>query len=59
MDAQRIGPLFAALAKSPFRRRFQLGQRERLYVRQKGLPIVLDHARGFIEKKTCSHNASE
>jgi hypothetical protein len=43
--------IFAALARSAFRRRFSLGERERDYLRAKGLPLVLDHARDFIAKR--------
>jgi hypothetical protein len=43
--------IFAALSKSPFRRRFRLGERERAYLNSKGLPVVLDHARDFIARR--------
>lgn len=43
--------LFAALARSDFRRRCRLGKRERDYLRRKGLETVLEHARTFIETR--------
>jgi predicted Fe-S protein YdhL (DUF1289 family) len=43
--------LFRALARSAFRRRFSLGAAEREYLQQKGLPVILEHARDFIGKR--------
>lgn len=43
--------IFAALARSAFRRRFRLGAAEQGYLRDKGLASILDHARGFIDKR--------
>ena len=43
--------IFAALARSSFRRRFRLGTAERDYLRAKGLPTVVEHARDFIAKR--------
>jgi hypothetical protein len=43
--------VFAALAKSAFRRRFHLGPRELEYLRARGLPEVLDHAGTFIASR--------
>ena len=40
--------LFAALSRSPFRRRFRLRGKEALYLQQRGIETVLDHARQFI-----------
>jgi hypothetical protein len=40
--------VFAVLARSPFRRRFRLEERERAYLRDRGLSRVLEHARGFV-----------
>ena len=40
--------VFAGLAKSAFRQRFALGAREQDYLRAKGLPTILSHARDFI-----------
>jgi hypothetical protein len=46
-----LDEVFAALAKSPFRRRFHLRGKELEYLRNKGLPVVLEHAADFIEKR--------
>jgi len=46
-----LDTVFAKLAGSPFRRRFHLGEKERDYVRQRGLPTVLSHAGDFIAKR--------
>ena len=46
--------LFTALATSSFRQRFHLGPRESEYLRAKGLPVVLDHARDFVARRLAS-----
>jgi hypothetical protein len=46
-----LDDLFVALERSPFRRRFRLGPREREYLDAKGLPTVLDHAASFIAQR--------
>jgi hypothetical protein len=43
--------VFSRLAGSAFRSRFRLGEKERAYLAQRGLPTVLDHARDFIAKR--------
>jgi hypothetical protein len=43
--------LFTALARSPFRRRFRLGPKERAYLAEKTLPAILDHGRQFIGER--------
>jgi len=43
--------LFAALAKSRFRRSFSLGPRERAYLETKGRQTAADHARDFVAKR--------
>ncbi|MFL6331861.1 MAG: DUF4186 domain-containing protein [Pyrinomonadaceae bacterium] len=43
--------LFRELGGSAFRRRFRLGAKERDYLREKGLPKVLEHAADFVEKR--------
>lgn len=53
-DEPRVRDLeevFAELARSDFRRRFRLRGRELDYLRDKGLPLVLQHAADFIEKR--------
>ena len=51
-----IDEIFAALDKSPFRKRFRLGAREHSYLAAKGLPTVLAHARDFIDKRLAPAN---
>lgn len=46
-----LEPLFAALAKSSFRRRFQLQGQDRDYLLCKGWPIIAQHARDFIDRR--------
>ena len=43
--------IFAALEKSSFRRSFRLRGKELVYLHNKGLPVVLEHAADFIEKR--------
>jgi Iap family predicted aminopeptidase len=43
--------LFAALETSAFRRSVRLGPRERAYLAQKTMPVILEHARGFIAER--------
>src|SRR5258708_19225106 len=42
--------LFTALVASAFRRKFRLGVREQGYLAEKGLAIVLQHARDIIDR---------
>ncbi|MDP2247829.1 MAG: DUF4186 domain-containing protein, partial [Nitrosomonadales bacterium] len=46
-----LSDLFAALARSEFRRSFQLRGKDLDYLKQKGLPVVLSHADDFITKR--------
>jgi len=46
-----LDELFEALGRSAFRSRFRLGGREAACLRQKGLTVVLGHAREFVEKR--------
>jgi hypothetical protein len=48
---RELDNLFAALARSKFRRRQRLGPKDRAYLRQKGLPLVLEHARQFLAER--------
>ena len=43
--------LFAALKRSRFRSRFRLGAAERAYLAERGLAVVCEHARGFIQDR--------
>ena len=49
--SRNLDEVFTALDASPFRRRFRLRGKELEYLRRKGLPLVLEHAADFIEKR--------
>lgn len=49
--ARSLDDVFAALAGSAFRRRFRLGDADRAYLRAKGLPLVVAHARDFVDAR--------
>lgn len=46
-----LDELFAALAQSKFRSRFKLGLKEAAYLREKTLPVVLEHGRRFVTQR--------
>jgi hypothetical protein len=46
-----LDELFDALARSPFRRRFALGPKERAYLAAKGRAAVLEHAATFVAQR--------
>ena len=46
-----LDQVFTRLADSKFRSRFRLGDKERTYLADRGLPTVVDHARDFIGKR--------
>jgi hypothetical protein len=46
-----LDDLFPALAKSTFRRRFKLSEKERAYAAGKGLAALLDHARKIVSER--------
>lgn len=43
-----LDDLFAALARSRFRSRFTLNEKDRNYLEEKTLPVILEHGRRFI-----------
>jgi predicted Fe-S protein YdhL (DUF1289 family) len=43
--------VFERLGRSRFRSRFHLRARERDYLERKGLDVILDHGRDFIDKR--------
>jgi len=49
--ARHLDDVFTALSRSPFRRRFRLGVREREYLESKGMDTVLAHAADFIAQR--------
>jgi hypothetical protein len=48
---RNVDELFLALARSTFRSRFCLGPKERAYLAEKSLPVVLEHGRKFIQER--------
>jgi hypothetical protein len=42
---------FSSLAKSGFRSRFRLGPKERAYLAEKTLPVIVEHGRQFIRER--------
>lgn len=48
---RNLDELFAALARSSFRRGFRLRGKDLAYLQTKGLPLVLTHAEDFINKR--------
>lgn len=50
-DVRNLDHLFAALAKSGFRRSFHLRGKDLEYLENKGLPTVLKHAEDFIAQR--------
>ncbi len=43
-----LDDLFAALERSEFRSRFRLGPKERAYLHEKTLAVILEHGRRFV-----------
>ena len=46
-----LDDLFSALSKSSFRSRFRLGPKERAYLAEKSLLVVLEHGRHFVNER--------
>jgi hypothetical protein len=46
-----LDELFAALEESHYRRPIRLGPRDHAYLVAKTLPVILEHARGFIRER--------
>lgn len=43
--------VFDRLPRSAFRQRFRLAAADQTYLREKGLPTVLEHARDFVQRR--------
>src|SRR5262245_52155257 len=48
---RELHDLFGALANSAFRQQFRLGPLEHRFLNEKGLAVVIAHARGFIQER--------
>ena len=46
-----LNAIFVALAQSSFRSRFRLGPKERAYLAEKTLPVILEHGRQFVRER--------
>ena len=46
-----IGEALGRLRKSDFRSRFHLSEKDREYIRQKGLPVIRQHAEDFVARR--------
>ena len=46
-----VGALLARLARSRFRRRFRLSDRDQRYLAEKTLPVIAAHARDFVAQR--------
>ena len=51
-----LDEVFLALSKSPFRTRIALNTRDRQYLDAKGLALVIEHARDFVDKRLAPAN---
>ena len=51
-----LSPLFESLNRSRFRNRFQLSRAEKNYLQQKGMRVVLAHARALLEARIAPAN---
>ncbi|MEA3225982.1 MAG: DUF4186 domain-containing protein, partial [Planctomycetota bacterium] len=48
---RNMDELFAALGRSKFRSRFRLSGKDAVYLSQKGLETITEHARDFVAKR--------
>jgi hypothetical protein len=53
---RNLDDLFAALSRSSFRSRFRLNQKERAYLRDRGIHVTLEHAAEFIATRLAPAN---
>ena len=48
---QTIEEALAKLEKSPFRSRFALSEKDKAYIREKGMGVIRSHAEDFVRKR--------
>lgn len=53
---RQLRTLFAALNKSPFRRKFRLNAKDQKYFQEKGVEVIRAHALEFIRKRLAPAN---
>lgn len=57
-DIDPLKSLVDRLSQSAFRRRFHLGKKERSYLEQKGMAVILDHAADFVAQRLAAAEPS-
>ena len=50
-DSSNFDKVFEALQRSEFRQRMKLGKADGVYLREKGIAVIMQHAAGFIEER--------
>lgn len=50
-NEQGIIAALERLKKSPFRSKFSLGEKEKRYIKEKGMAVIRSHAQDFIQKR--------
>jgi len=55
-ENEDLRPLWESLAKSSFRSRFRLGEKERKYLSEKGVAAIEQHARDFVRSRLAPAN---
>ena len=50
-ENQRIDRILESLSKSNFRSKFSLKEKDKEYVREKGIDVIEEHTRDLIEKR--------
>jgi len=53
---QKIIQILERLKKSKFRSSFHLKEQDKIYIKEKGLDVILSHAKDFIEKRLAPSN---
>lgn len=54
-----IDYLFVRLSRSTFRSKFHLKEKDKEYVREKGMDEIMDHAYSFIDKRLSTLNEND
>ncbi len=50
-ENRKADEILQRLQASEFRRKFRLGEKEKAYVKEKGMAVIRSHAEDFIEKR--------
>lgn len=57
-EEEWFADLFFRLSKSDFRSRFKLSEKDKLYIKEKGLETIESHARDFVNKRLAKSEIS-